>query len=83
MQFLLIAKQANPAPPEIVVPLIEAFEAWLAQHRASGKLKSAWAFAGTPGGGGVLEVDSHEDLDAIEQPTRSTIYCLVICETLR
>ena len=65
MQFLLIAKQANPAPPEIVVPLIEAMEAWLAQHRASGKLKSAWSFAGTNGGGGVLEVDSHEELDAV------------------
>ncbi len=65
MQFLVITKQANPAPPEMVLPLIDAMQAWVAQHRTSGKMKTVWAFAGTPGGGGVLEVDSHEELDAI------------------
>ena len=28
-------------------------------------MKSVYSFAGTPGGGGVLEVESHEELDAI------------------
>ncbi len=65
MQFLVITKQVNPAPPEMVLPLFDAMQAWVAEHRASGKMKSVWAFAGTPGGGGVLEVDSHEELDAI------------------
>ena len=65
MQFLLITKQTNPPPPEMAVPLMEAMEAWVAQHRASGQLTSIWAFAGMPGGGGVVEVDSHEELDAI------------------
>ena len=37
----------------------------MAQNRASGKATAAWAFAGTIGGGGVLEVESHEELDAI------------------
>lgn len=65
MQFLIITRQTNAPPPEMILPLIEAMEAWLAQHRASGKLKEAWSFAGTPGGGGIAEVSSHEELDAI------------------
>ena len=47
------------------MPMLEAMSAWLAQHRASGKMTAAWAFAGTTGWGGVLEVESHEELDAI------------------
>lgn len=65
MQFLVITKQSSPTPPEMVVPLIDAMEAWLAQHRADGTIKAAWAFAGTQGGGGLLEVGSHEQLDVV------------------
>lgn len=65
MQFLVITKQASAPPPEMVIPLIDAMTGWLAQHRASGKMKATWAFAGTNGGGGVIEVESHEELDAI------------------
>ena len=65
MQFLVITRQFSPPPLEMVSPLLEATQGWLAQHRASGKIKSAWAFAGTTNGGGVLEVDSHEELDEI------------------
>jgi len=65
MQFLVITKQASPPPPEMLVPMIGAMEAWVAQHRASGKMKAVWAFAGSGGGGGVLEVESHEELDSI------------------
>jgi muconolactone delta-isomerase len=49
----------------MLVPMIGAMEAWVAQLRATGKAKATWAFAGTNGGGGVLEVESHEELDAI------------------
>jgi muconolactone delta-isomerase len=65
MQFLVITKQASPPPPEMVIPLIDAMTAWLAEQRASGKAKGGWAFAGTNGGGGLIEVESHEELDAI------------------
>ena len=49
----------------MVMPLIDAREAWVAKGRADGTLKAAWAFAGTQAGGGIAEVDSHEQLDAI------------------
>ena len=65
MQFLIITRPTSPTPPEMMVPMLGAMEAWLAQHRASGKMKAVWSFAGTAGGGGVLEVESHEELDAI------------------
>lgn len=65
MQFLIITRPTSPTPPEMLVPMLSAMEAWLAQHRASGKIEVVWSFAGTGGGGGVLEVESHEELDAI------------------
>jgi len=65
MQFLIITKQSSPPPPEMAVPLMEAMEAWVAQHRASGQLTSVWGFAGIAGGGGVVEARSHEELDAV------------------
>lgn len=65
MQFLVLTRQSTPPPPDMLLPLLGAMDAWVAQVRASGKAKALWAFAGTAGGGGVLEVDSHEDLDAI------------------
>lgn len=65
MQFLVTIKSRDAVPPEMALPLIEATQAWVAQHRASGKIVSIWSFAGTIGGGGVFEVDSHEELDAL------------------
>ena len=65
MQFLVITRQKTPAPPEMLMPMLGATEACLAENRASGKAKAMWGFAGTIGGGGVLEVESHEELDAI------------------
>ena len=65
MQFLVITKQASPPPPEMLVPMLDAMSAWVAQHRASGKMIAIWSFAGTTGGGGVLDVESHEELDEI------------------
>jgi len=65
MQFLVLTRQSTPPPPEMLMPMIGAMDAWVAQVRASGKAKALWAFAGTAGGGGVLEVENHEELDAI------------------
>lgn len=65
MQFLVLARQFSAPPIDLVAPLLGATQDWVARHRASGKMTSAWAFAGTPNGGGVLEVDSHEELDEI------------------
>lgn len=45
--------------------LVEGMKQWTAAHRSSGKMEQIWSFAGTAGGGGILNVTSHEELDAI------------------
>lgn len=65
MQFMIITKAASPPPPEMLLPLNDAMAAWLAEHRGSGKMTHAWSFGGMVGGGGILDVESHEELDAI------------------
>ena len=65
MQFLVLTEQTNPPPPDMVLPLVGAMEAWVARHREAGKFRHIWSFAGIPGGGGVVEVASAEELDVI------------------
>jgi muconolactone delta-isomerase len=65
MQFLVTIKSRDAVPPEMTVSLIEATQAWMAEHRASGKLQSIWAFAGMIAGAAVFEVDSHDEFDAL------------------
>lgn len=65
MKFLIVSKPKHMVPPEFTLPLIDAFIAFLDKYGAAGKLESAWSFAGTQGGGGIANVDSVEELDAI------------------
>jgi muconolactone delta-isomerase len=65
MRFLVISNPRYMTPPELIPSLTDGMLAWVGQHSASGKLQSAWSFAGRLGGGGILNVDSAEELDAI------------------
>ena len=65
MDFPLKTMMRDPMPPEMVAPMFEAPLGWAQKHRASGKLERMWNFAGLQGGGGILNVDSHEELEAI------------------
>lgn len=65
MKFLIVSEGRDPVPPEMALPMMDMMAGWLAEHRGSGKLLDAWSFAGQVGGGGILEVDSHEELDAV------------------
>lgn len=65
MQFLVLTEPSSPTPPEMVLPLIGAMEAWVARWRTAGKFQHMWANAGRNGGGGVVEVDSPEELNVI------------------
>ena len=67
MKFLVISKPKHMVPPELTVPLIDAFEAFLNKYEATGKLESVWSYAGTQGGGGIANVDSMEEMDAMMQ----------------
>jgi len=65
MKFLVISHPKHPIPPEIGLQLIDAMEAWIRLQTHRVKIKETWSFAGTGGGGGILEVESLEELDAI------------------
>jgi muconolactone delta-isomerase len=65
MKFLVITRPKHPVPPEIGLALIDAMTAWSKQATASGKIEATWGFAGTGGGGGIANVDSMEELDAL------------------
>lgn len=65
MKFLIISHPKQPIPPEIGIQLVDAMVAWVNQHKGSGKIEDVWGFAASGGGGGILNVDSAEELDAI------------------
>ena len=65
MKILVVTKAKHPLPPEAAPGLIDALSGWARRHTENGKMEAAWSFAGMPGGGGVLNVESLEELDAI------------------
>ncbi len=65
MRFLVVTTGRDPVPPDMGMAMIQMMQGWLAEHRASGKLEQAWSFAGQVGGGGIANVDTHEELDAM------------------
>ena len=63
MRFLIITKPKHLLPPEILSRLIDTMEPW--RSTCAGKIEQAWEFAGIAGGGGIANVDSLEELDAL------------------
>jgi muconolactone delta-isomerase len=49
----------------MAMALTQAMKQWADTHRASGKIEQIWNFAGLQGGGGIANVESHEELAAI------------------
>jgi muconolactone delta-isomerase len=64
MRFLVTSTPRFPVPPEIAPMLLTAMEDWAKRHTASKKIEQTWAFV-SGGGGGILNVASHEELSAI------------------
>lgn len=65
MRFLIVTRASAPFPPEMAVGMVEGMKSWSRAHRDPGKMEQVWSFAGIGGGGGILNVESHEELDAI------------------
>jgi muconolactone delta-isomerase len=65
MRFLIVTKSKLPFPLDMAVPLFDAMQGWVDANTTSGKMEQTWGFAGLAGGGGILNVDSFEELDAI------------------
>ena len=67
MKFLVITIQKQPPPPEILPMLTEATVQWIAEAKKTGKMEALYSIAGQPGGMGIGNVDSLEELDDIIQ----------------
>ena len=65
MQFLIVTKQSVPPPPEVAVQLLDAMFEWTKRYTGNGKVRETWGFAGQQGGGGILNVESFDELDTI------------------
>lgn len=65
MRFLIISHKSHPIPQEAAIPILEAMREWVKRHTASKKLEQVFNFAGLLGGGGIANVNSPEELDAI------------------
>jgi muconolactone delta-isomerase len=65
MKFLVVTKSKAPFPPEMAMGLVEAVEEWSRKYTTSGKIEQIWGFAGLQGGGGIVNVNSLEELDTI------------------
>jgi muconolactone delta-isomerase len=65
MRFLVVANNRGPVPPDMAIGLFESFSAWLKKYTANKKIEQAFGFAGEQGGGGILNVDSFDELNAI------------------
>ena len=64
MRFLVMSTPRFPIPPELTPVLLKAMEDWVKRHTASKKLEQTWGFV-SGGGGGIVNVASHEELSAI------------------
>lgn len=82
MRFLVVTESRESLPPEMALPMMQMMQAWVAEHTSSGKMEQVWSFAGLAGGGGIMNVDSHEELDSImggfpfAQHSDITVYAL-------
>ena len=65
MRFLVVTNSREAAPPEMTMGMLDAMSGWVSQWTNAGKMEQVWSFAGLSGGGGILNVDSLEELDAI------------------
>jgi muconolactone delta-isomerase len=65
MRFLITSKSIHPIPPDMVMPTFQAMKAWTQDLLKKKKMEQGWGFAGQAAGGGILNVNSFEELDAI------------------
>ncbi len=63
MKFLIVSKSKHLVPSEVMTGVIDAMRLWLQKYKE--KIEQSWGFAGNQGGGGILNVESLEELDLI------------------
>jgi len=75
MKFLATIIQKQSPPPEMLPALVEATIQWMAWAKGSGKFDALYSIAGQPGGLGIANVGSLEELDDLIQGYPMTPFC--------
>ena len=65
MKFLITSNPKYPLPPEVASDIMGALLAWSKKYSDNGKFEIIWSYAGKTGGGGIANVDTLEELDAL------------------
>jgi muconolactone delta-isomerase len=65
MKFLVVTKSRQALPLEAAGMMIDGLRGWAKKYASNGKFEQMWGLAGLPGGGGIANVASIEELDAI------------------
>jgi muconolactone delta-isomerase len=65
MRFLITTKPFLEIKQEAAQPMMEGLIGWINKYKATGQMKDAWTYCAKPGGGGILDVRSLEELDSI------------------
>ena len=65
MRYLVTSTSQFQVPPEHGAELMDALHQWERKYRESGHIEDSWANAGGDGGGAIVNVSSHEELDAM------------------
>ena len=65
MRYLVTSTSQFQVPPEHASELMDALHRWERKYRESGHIEQAWANAGGDGGGAIVNVSSHDELDAM------------------
>jgi len=64
MRFLVTSTPKFQVPPQLLPTLITAMDEWIKRHTTNKKIEQTWGFV-RGGGGGILNVASHEELNLI------------------
>ena len=75
MKFLITIIQKQSPPPQIMPALVEATIQWMAQAKGSGKFDAIYSIAGQPGGLGIANVGSLEELNDLIAGYPMTPFC--------
>ena len=65
MRYLVLTKPLFPWPPDKVGAFMESLIAWGRKYQAIGQMEDIWCYSGKPGGGGILNVQSHDEFNNI------------------
>ena len=65
MRFLVVSTPKHFVPPDVALASIDALQAWVEKNTSASKFEQSWSFGAFQGGGGILSVDSLDELDEV------------------